>query len=64
MKKTLSEAFELNDKNVKVYTDTDDYDVFKDKALLDNLRNNIIQNLVDNNIPNDKFLTEFINEFS
>lgn len=62
MKKTLSEAFELKEKKPIINSNIDDYDIFKDKSLLDNLRNNIIQNIVDNNIPNDKFLTEFIND--
>jgi len=62
MKKTLSEAFELEEKKPIVHANVDDYEIFKDKSLLDNLRNNIIQNIIDNNIPVDKFLTEFIND--
>ena len=40
-KKTLSEAFDVKTaaKSIKVQND---YDIFKDKALLDTLRNNII----------------------
>ena len=39
-----------------------DYDVFKYKELLDNLRNTIISNLIDDKVPDDKFLNEYINE--
>ncbi len=62
-KKTLSEAFDIkttkDPKQIKIQSD---YDIFKDKALLDTLRNNIIQNLIDNNIPEDKLLNEYIND--
>ena len=30
-----------------------DYDIFKDKNLLDNLRTKIVENIIDNNIIND-----------
>ncbi len=62
MRKTLSEAFELNEKKFKSLHKQDNYEIFKDKALLDALRNNIIENLIDNNVPNDKYLNEFIND--
>ena len=39
-----------------------DYDVFKDKDLLDSIRNKIIEELIDNNIPDDYLLDSFINE--
>lgn len=38
-----------------------DYDIFKDKDLLDKLRSRIIENLIDDTIPNDEALTEYIN---
>ena len=38
-----------------------DYDIFKDKDLLDKLRSRIIQNLIDDTIPSDEALTEYIN---
>ena len=62
MKKTLSKAFQLDDKKLNVYNAQDDYDIFQDKALLDSLRNRIIQNLIDNDVPNDKYLTQYIND--
>ena len=61
MKKTLSEVFNIKNK-IKTINNIDDYSVFKDKALLDNLRTKIIQNIVDNNIPTDKYLNDYINE--
>lgn len=39
-----------------------DYEVFKDKELLDKFRNRIIQELIDNQIPDGKLLTQYINE--
>ena len=39
-----------------------DYDVFRDKDLLDSIRNRIIEELIDNNIPDDELLESFINE--
>ena len=39
-----------------------DYDIFKDKELLDNLRNTIISNIIDDKVPEDKLLHEYINE--
>ena len=41
---------------------TNDYDIFKDKELLDKFRNKIIQELIDNQIPDEKLLTQYINE--
>ncbi len=63
MKKSLSEVFALNEKNVlPKANDIPDYNIFSDKVLLDNLRNTIIQNIIDNNIPDDKYLEQYINE--
>ena len=39
-----------------------DYEIFKDKELLDNLRNTIISNLIDDKIPDNKLLHEYIND--
>ena len=62
MKKTLSEAFLINETpSFYKTTDTDDYGIFKDKILLDNLRNRIIQNILDNGVPDSEYLTEYIN---
>lgn len=49
MKKTLTEELEIENNNTNRYF-IPDYDVFKDKELLDKLRSTIIQNLIDNPI--------------
>lgn len=59
--KTLMDAFEVKPKTLKI-NNISDYDVFKDKEMLDNLRGKIIQNLIDENIPDDKLLTQYIND--
>ncbi len=58
------EEFEIeNDQSVTKDDDTvNDYDIFKDKDLLDKFRNKIIQELIDNQIPDEKLLTQYINE--
>ncbi|MGN0973546.1 MAG: CpaF family protein [Bacilli bacterium] len=62
VRKSLREEFNYNEKEVRTINNIDDYEIFKDKNLLDKLRNNIIQNIIDNRIPNEKVLTEYINE--
>lgn len=54
MKKSLIEEFELDTKNRKQVRIIEDYDVFQDKELLENLRVKIIQNLIDHYVPDDK----------
>ena len=39
----------------------DDYEIFRDKDLLDNLRTNILENLIDENIPDNQLLEDYIN---
>jgi len=57
------EEFEItDDKSVSNSDSLNDYDIFKDKKLLDKFRDNIIQELIDNQIPDDKLLTQYINE--
>lgn len=61
MSKSLTESFDFKPK----YTDDstlNDYDVFKDKKLLDNLRKKIIEDLVDKEIPTNMSMTDFVNE--
>ena len=63
MKKSsnLLNAFDLKEEKTD-YVPIKDYDIFKDKELLDNLRNTIISNLIDDKIPNNKMLNEYIND--
>jgi len=60
-KQSLAQVFDLKPGRVKI-DNISDYEVFKDKELLDNLRSKIIQNLIDNNIPDDKLLEQYIND--
>ena len=48
--------------DIAMQENQNDYDVFKDKKLLDKFRDTIIQELIDNQIPDDKLLTQYINE--
>ena len=58
--KSFSSEFYVNVKNNLPDIKTD-YEVFKEKDKLDELRNIIIQNIIDNNIPNGYNLNEYIN---
>jgi len=42
------------------FVQTDDYNEFPNKVLLDKLRNKIIQNLIDNNINNSESMNDFV----
>ena len=57
----LLEAFDIEEKKVSTKP-VADYDIFKDKEMLDELRNTIISNLIDDKIPDNKLLHEYINE--
>ena len=60
-KQSLIDAFDIKPSSIKVDNITD-YEIFRDKDLLDTLRNNIIENLIDENIPEDKLLEQYIND--
>lgn len=62
MRKSLKEEFNYSEREIHAISSIDDYNIFKDKLLLDKLRNNIIQNIIDNRVPNGKLLTEYIND--
>ena len=64
-KNSWLEEFDLDQNNLNENYSKDstkDYDIFKDKDLLDKFRNRIIQELIDNQIPDGKILTQYINE--
>lgn len=64
-KNSWLKEFEVDKENINVNYNSDvtnDYDIFKDKDLLDKFRNTIIQELIDNQIPDEKLLTQYINE--
>ena len=60
-KRKLMEEFDIKEekKEIKMIKDCE---IFKDKELLDNLRNTIISNLIDDKIPDNKLLHEYIND--
>lgn len=58
--KSFSSEFYVNVKNNLPDIKTD-YEVFKEKDKLDEIRSIIIQNIIDNNIPNGYNLNEYIN---
>lgn len=60
-KNSLLEAFDIERKEREI-DNINDYDVFPDKKLLDELRTKIVENLIDKEIPEDKLLSQFINE--
>lgn len=61
-KTSLITAFNIEKKKNKAIVNLSDYEIFKDKELLDSLRKNIIENLIDKDIPNNKSINDFINE--
>ena len=62
MKKgSLIDAFDIKDTSLKV-DNISDYEIFRDKDLLDQLRTKILENLIDENIPDDKVLEQYIND--
>ncbi len=60
-KKSLVEYFEYKQKDFD-NKELKDYDVFKNKRLLDELRSKIIQNIIDNKVPTDRSLSKYIND--
>ena len=58
---TLVSEFNAKKKEV-VIDDVNDYQVFPDKAKLDQLRSKIVENLINNNIPKDVSLEQYIND--
>lgn len=60
-KQTLRSAFDFEEKKTKPLI-LNDYDIFRDKKLLDSLRTKIVENLIDNEMPQDVNLIEWIND--
>lgn len=57
---SLKDVFEIKSKRECVNI-ISDYDIFKDKTLLDELRTKIISNLIDNEVPKGVSINDFIN---
>lgn len=62
MSKSLTESFDFKPIYDAENSLVSDYDVFKDKKLLDELRKKIIEDLVDKEVPATKELNDFVNE--
>ena len=60
MSKSLIDAFEI-EREKPIDDVLNDYDIFPDKVLLDNLRTEIIENIIDKDITKIKNLKEYIN---
>lgn len=60
-KSSLRSAFDFGENRAKQSV-LNDYDIFRDKKLLDSLRTKIVENLIDNEMPKDVNLTEWIND--
>ncbi len=58
-KKTFTSEFAFQSKDIEI-KETNDYNEFKNKELLDKLRNNIIQHLIDNDALNSTQTDDFI----
>ena len=56
----LRDLFEYETVSSKVNI-VSDYEIFKDKDLLDSLRTKIVENIIDKNIPKDEDIKEYIN---
>lgn len=61
-KKSLKEQFSYDGDTHTSTKEVSDYEIFKDKKLLDNLRSTIIQNIIDDKVPDEKDLNEYIND--
>lgn len=61
-KQKLTEVFDIKQKNLSSSKLINDYEIFSDKNLLEELRVKIVQNLIEENIPEDKLLDDYIND--
>ncbi len=58
-KRKFVDEFDIKPEEV-IHEETNDYDAFPNKELLEKLRNEIIQNLIDNNIQNHESMDDFV----
>ncbi|MBQ6841200.1 MAG: CpaF family protein [Bacilli bacterium] len=61
MKNSLRNIFEYAENKTQVNI-ISDYDIFKDKDLLDSLRTQIVENIIDTKIPDGESLNDYINK--
>ena len=60
MQKKFTEEFDVTIDDDTDIIETNDYDAFPDKVLLEKLRNEIIQNLIDNDVRSHESMDDFI----
>ena len=58
-KRKFIDEFDIKEEKV-IKEEISDYDTFKNKNLLEDLRNKIIQNLIDNDIQNHESMDDFV----
>jgi len=61
MKNSLLDAFNIKRQETRSNL-INDYEIFPDKKLLDELRTRIVVDIIDSEIPEDKLLDQFIND--
>ena len=61
MRQSLRDAFDIQVSKQKQEI-VNDYEIFKDKKLLDKLRTDIVEALIDKDMPSDTSLNEWINQ--
>ena len=63
MKNSLASAFMYNtEENIVEANNVNDYEVFKDKDLLDSLRTKVVESIIDENIPEDENIKDYIDK--
>ncbi len=60
MQKKFTDEFDVNLDDTNEILETNDYDAFPDKVLLEKLRNKIIQNLIDNDVHSHESMDDFV----
>lgn len=60
MSRKFTDEFDVDIDDHIVAEETNDYDAFPDKVLLEKLRNEIIQSLIDNNIQSNETMDDFV----
>ncbi len=61
MKKSFESIFNINKDVENTSIIENDYEVFKDKEMLDEVRSKIIGNIIDDNVPKNMSLNDYIN---
>ncbi len=60
MNKKFTDEFDVTIDDAVLTEESNDYDAFPDKVLLEKLRNEIIQSLIDNNIQSNETMDDFV----